>query len=161
MKRTVLLSLVAPFLFMNLFQDGGAGKSCEWANGYMKAELYWVGWKSIPSHTRSVQHVISSSAYFYQRRKFCLYRISNGAELDSLITRTQRHPAEYVEADNTVVMVVQRSRQKDTISFVGTKYVTINKRGYHMSRELFVFVAKQMPFFEASRMLQDTVEFKE
>lgn len=161
MKRAILLSLIAPLLFMNQTRDGGTRKSCEWANGYMSAELYWVAWKSIPAHTRSVQHVIGSSAYFYQRRKLCLYRISNGAELDSLITRTQRHPAEYVESDNTVVLVVQRSRQKDTISFVGTKYVTINDRGYRMSKELFIFVAKQMPFFEASRMLQDTVEFRD
>jgi hypothetical protein len=126
----------------------------------MPIELHWVAWKSIPNHTRSLQHVLSSSAWAYKRRRACLFQITNGAELDTLISRTRRHPTGSKTDDVTVVLIVKRPRHNDTVSFANTKYVTINGISYLMKKELFVFVAKQMPFNEASRLLQDTTDYE-
>ena len=138
---------------------GTSPTGCTWSEGFIRAQIFFVGWGSIPCNTSTPTDVIKASRGQNRRLTTCLYRTGDGLELDTVISRVRRARATEPFGDNTVVVILHRHRKKDTISFSNTQHVTINSKQYTMTRDLFTFIAERMPYREACRMLADTVKF--
>lgn len=151
--------IISLFLIVTSTNGQPKGNGCAWEDGYYTMELYWTSWGSIPVHAREVTHIIRRSSYLNRNMKVCLTRRGDGMLLDSILDRVRLAKPLSSQGDVTVVAIVRKPNKKDTISFGNTRSVEINGTCYPMSRELFEFIAVRMTYFEANRMLPDTIRF--